>query len=192
MKSWFFRYYSLTLINLVFIIVLAIGQEVDVPVNTQVPIFFKILAFDRNLQTKAKDEINIGIVYQGKFNLSRDIKDSFVSELDNLVDNKIQELPVKYFPIDLDLQNLETAIKNKKINIIYVTPLRAFDIKKITTLSRQYQVCTLTGISEYVEKGIAVGIDVKGDRPEILINLQAAKSENSDFSSQLLKLAHIY
>lgn len=37
----------------------------------------------------------------------------------------------------------------------------------------------------------SVGIDLTGDRPDIVINLPAAKAEGADFDAQLLKLARV-
>jgi hypothetical protein len=50
---------------------------------------------------------------------------------------------------------------------------------------------TLTGVAEYVRAGIAVGIGVRDDRPEILVNLAAARAAGADFSAQLLLLARV-
>jgi len=36
-----------------------------------------------------------------------------------------------------------------------------------------------------------VGVGLKGESPEIIINLPAAREEGSDFSSSLLKLARV-
>jgi hypothetical protein len=49
----------------------------------------------------------------------------------------------------------------------------------------------LTGVPDYIYNGISVGIDIKGEKPEILINLKSSKLEGADFSSQLLKISTI-
>jgi hypothetical protein len=50
---------------------------------------------------------------------------------------------------------------------------------------------TFSGVPEYVEEGISVGIDVKNNKPLIVINIKSAKLEGIDFNSQLLKIAKI-
>lgn len=69
--------------------------------------------------------------------------------------------------------------------------LRAVDLKTITRVSRARQLTTWTGVPEYVEEGISIGIGLSGERPLILINRSASRLEGVDFSSQLLKQAQV-
>lgn len=75
--------------------------------------------------------------------------------------------------------------------VVYVTPLRSVDVAEIARISRSRGLRTVTGVPEYVEEGIAVGIGERKARPLIIINLRGARAEGSDFSSQLLNLARI-
>jgi hypothetical protein len=75
--------------------------------------------------------------------------------------------------------------------LIYVAPLRAYDVTKISNLSKKLKILTLTGVNEYIDFGLSITIGVKGDKPQIIINLPSAKAEGADFSSQLLKLATV-
>ena len=43
----------------------------------------------------------------------------------------------------------------------------------------------------YVEGGLAIGVDMKGDRPEIVINLAASRAEGAELNAHLLKLARV-
>jgi hypothetical protein len=69
--------------------------------------------------------------------------------------------------------------------------LRAFDLRIVTSISRQAGVRTVTGVPRYVEGGLGIGIDLKGERPEIVVNLAASRAEGADLDAQLLKLARI-
>ncbi|MCK4591646.1 MAG: YfiR family protein, partial [Candidatus Latescibacteria bacterium] len=83
------------------------------------------------------------------------------------------------------------AVSRNNIDILYVAPLRALGVKTITGVSRAKRILTLTGVPDYVESGLAVGIGIKGEKPRVIINSPAAKAEGADFSSQLLKLAKV-
>jgi hypothetical protein len=72
-----------------------------------------------------------------------------------------------------------------------VTPLRAADLRLLMAAARTSRITTVTGVPEYVETGLAIGIGVKGERPEIVINLTASRAEGADLDAQLLKLARI-
>jgi hypothetical protein len=49
----------------------------------------------------------------------------------------------------------------------------------------------VTGVPDYVRRGVAVGIGVVQDKPQVLINLAAARAEGSDFDASLLRIATI-
>ncbi len=168
------------------------AQEIQVPVKIQVPIFLKILAFDKNLMKQAGNEIVIGILYQRKYMKSRLIKDEIISELEKLGQIELLGLPLRYVAVDFkNAENLERIIDEGNIDIIYVTPLRAVDIGEIAEVTRKKKVLTFSSVPDYVEAGLSVGLGVKGEKPRIIINLSAAKAEGTDFSSRLLMLAKV-
>ena len=167
------------------------AQEMAVLVEVQFPLFLKILVFDRNLKERIGDEIIIGIVYQGRFRKSRRARDEFVDVMKESPVKKVEDIPVRQVSIDVSKSDWESVILNNKVDILYIAPVRALEMKKITDLSRAIKIVTLTGIADYVESGLAVGIGTKGDRPRIIINLPAAKAEGADFSSRLLCLAKV-
>ena len=168
------------------------AQEMLVPVDVQLPLFLKLLAFDRNLKTRVGNEIVIGIVYQRIFRTSLNVKDEWLGEIDKSSIKKIQEIPIHYVTVDIsDKIDLAKAISRDHIDILYIAPLRAVKIETITSVSRAKQVITLTGVPDYVESGLAVGIGIKGEKPQFIINLPVAKAEGADLSSQVLKLAKV-
>jgi hypothetical protein len=160
-------------------------------VNLQYSLFLKILTFDRNLKARAGEEIVIGIVYQKNFRESLNIKEEITKVINESLTQKIEDIPIRQVPINLNNTDLDSAVSQMKIDILYLTPLRAVKIEDITKVSRTKQLTTLTGVPDYVESGLAVGIGTKGDKPLIIINLPASKKEGADFSSQLLRLAKI-
>jgi DNA topoisomerase VI subunit B len=104
---------------------------------------------------------------------------------------EIEDIPIRCMSIAMDETDLASAISKRKVDILYITPVRAVGIDYITAISRAKKIVTLTGVPEYVEAGIAVGIGIKGEKPQIIINLPAAKAEGANFSSELLNLAKI-
>jgi hypothetical protein len=169
----------------------SVADEMVVPVEIQFPLLLKTLTFDRNLKSRVGDEIVIGLVYQCKFKASLNAKDQFMKVAKSSSISSIEGIPIRLVAIDVEETTLEDNLSKNDVNILYVAPLRALEIKKITEVSRAKQITTLTGVPRYVEKGLAVGIGTKEEKPEIIINLPAAKAEGADFSSQLLKLAKV-
>lgn len=169
----------------------SLADEMAVPTEIQFPLLLKTLTFDRNLKSRVGDEIVIGLVYQSKFKASLNAKEQLTKVAKESSISSIEGIPIRLVAIDLEEAGLESSLSKKEVDILYVAPLRALEIKAITEVSRAKQITTLTGVPRYVEKGLAVGIGTKEEKPEIIINLPAAKAEGADFSSQLLKLAKI-
>lgn len=162
------------------------AQDVAVPVEIQVPLFIKILAFDRNLGSRPPGPLVVGVLYQGNFRASADI----AAQVKRALRDTREDL--KVISIDLDqTPDLIVALSRQTIHVLYVSPLRAFDLKTVTAISRQSGVRTVTGVPRYVEDGLGIGIDLKGERPEIVVNLLASRAEGADLDAQLLKLARI-
>ena len=68
-------------------------------------------------------------------------------------------------------------------------PLRTIDIGELASIARKRHVSTVITASRipgYVENGLAVGVGLKGRKPEILINLEAARAEGANFNAQRL------
>lgn len=168
------------------------AQEIAVPVDVQVPLLVKILDFDRNLSTRARGEVVLGVLCQGKFRTSAAVAGEVQREVSRLAGATIGGLRVRVVVIDLDTTpNLAAALHRLQVTVLYVSPLRAVEVGSVTTASRAAQITTLTGVPRYVETGLAIGIDMKGERPQIVVNLAASRAEGADLNAQLLKLARI-
>ena len=166
------------------------AQEMVVSVETQVSLFTRILAFDRNLTERVGHEIVIGVAYEPQLQASVDARDALLRLLPNGV--KIEGIRLRAVAIATDNVNeLRTGIQQNAIDIIYVAPLQTLSLDAITSICRDLGVVTYTGIPEYVSAGVAVGIAMSQRRLEILINLPAAIAVGAEFSSELLKLARL-
>ncbi len=162
------------------------------PVEVQYPLFLKIVTFDRNFQARVGQEVAVGILYQSEYRKSFNVRNTLIDIINNFPLHNIDGIPIRYVSIDMSVEtDLRAAIEREKINLMYVAPLRAADIAAITEASREKHVLTLTGVPDYADAGISVSIDVRGDKPLIVINLPEAKAEGADFDAQLLKLAKV-
>ena len=160
------------------------------PVKDQMPLFLKILSYDKNLPERG-DEVVIGVVYQNRYRQSLLAKDELVAVMKQF--RAVSGFPIHLVPLAIDEKtSLADVLDDPRINVFYVSPLRAYDIEQITTVSRERAIVTLTGVPSYLEAGLSVSLDVKGGKPQILINLPASEAEGADFHSQLLKVARVF
>lgn len=168
------------------------AQEMAVPIDIQYSLITKILAFDRNLDNRSYEKIVIGIVYQRKYRVSLLAKEKLEKTFDNSEIKQIANIPIEIKSLDLsDMASLSRFISENKVNVLYVTPLRAASIQSISEMCRKNKVISFTGVPEYVNDGLSVGIASKGGKPIILVNLEAAKAEGANFSARFLKLVEI-
>ncbi len=169
------------------------GQDEDpVPVKVQYPLFLKIMSLDRELPSRVGEELVIGVVYQPQIRESWRVKDDFMEVVRKSSIRSVKDIPVRCVPIPLDDPSaLEALAKTEAVDVLYVGPLRAIDIDGIAKVARANHIATLTGVPDYVEEGLAVGIELVQDQPGILINLQAARAEGAQFHTQLLRLARV-
>ncbi len=168
------------------------ADEPMVPVEHQVPIFLKILTFDRNLQARVGDEIVFLVVFQKQFRQSLLVKQAWERRTSDLPVKTVEGISFRsvYFDLTGNI-DLATVIAEQKPDIIYVAPLRAYDASSIFQLSRRNKILTMSGVQEHIQGGAAVGLELRASAPRIMINLDAARAEGADFSSQLLKLAQM-
>jgi hypothetical protein len=189
------------LLPLVFILVIGLllplgaapsPEEMEIPVETQVPLFLKILTFDRNLKKRVGDEIVLGIVYQEKFRTSLNVKNEVEQYLKGSIETRIDDIPFRWVCIPLSsVRDLKTTLGKTRVDIVYISPLRAVDVESLAAITRSLGIASMTGVPEYCRLGIAISIGSKGGSPVININLSAAQAEGIDFSSRLLKLAKV-
>ncbi|MDB4917441.1 MAG: hypothetical protein JWM95_5085 [Gemmatimonadetes bacterium] len=166
------------------------SQEMEVPVAIQIPIFLKVITFDRLRKARAPSELVIGIAYQHGYRTSVTARDEALLSIANARDSS-SAAPIRVETIDLDDERLADALKRAPITLLYITPLRATDITLLAATARAARVTTVTGVPRYVVNGLAVGVELRDRRPRILVNLEASRLEGADLTSELLKLATI-
>lgn len=167
------------------------AQSVSVPVEMQMKVLPKILALDRSMNSNPKTSINIGILYNSLIRNSIRVKDEILKF------NEVNKISIKnsllvYIPLDVSsIENLEKELQNYNLYAIYITPLRAYDISKISQVCRDENIISITSVIEFQNYGVSIGFDLIDNRLKILINQTSAKEEGANFSSHLLKIAQI-
>jgi hypothetical protein len=170
-----------------------IAQEMEVPLALQMPIMMKVIGFDRRLRTRAPSEVVVAVIFQSGNRESAVARDEAVRILRELAvsPTAVAGLPLRVVEVDLDAETLADAFREHKFTHAYVTPLRAVDVKLIAAVARSAHVTTMTGVTHYVTRGLAIGVALRGGRPRILVNLEASRLEGADLSSELLNLVEI-
>ncbi len=170
----------------------AFAQQMPVPVDVQVPVLLKVLAFDRRIADARGENLVVGVLYQSGFRLSSTAKDQVMQALSRAGSSGPANRPLSAVAVDADeKEDLEKTLKSLGVKVLYVTPLRAFDLERLVAATRRGGTLTMTGVPEYVQAGLSVGLDLRQDRPRILVNLRAARAEGADLAAPLLGLATV-
>lgn len=158
------------------------ADELLVPAADQAAILKKIWTLDRTFPTTRT--VTVAVLYQKKYRRSQLVADGLAQAL------RIGTPLVRVVMVDLELVPAAEFLP-KDTDVAFIVPLRAVDVNSIAREARSRRVRTVTCVAEYVNDGVSVGIAVEKERPRILINLEAARAEGSEYSSQLLALARI-
>jgi hypothetical protein len=169
----------------------ASAQAMDLPIETQIPIFLKLLTFDRNLETRAGAELVVAILFQGGNRESLIVRRQAEAELKKAA-QAFEGLIIRIVVIDVEAESdLARRLQDDGVDAIYVSPLRAVDIREILKVTRAARVRSFSGVTRFVNQGVAMGVTMRGDLPQILVNLAAAREEGADYPAQVLKLARL-
>lgn len=166
------------------------AQEATVPVGLQIPLFLKVVSFDRQLASRMNEELVVAVAYQGGNRESVRAMEDAVRAIRSA--RGVPGMPeLRIESIDLDRASLVAELARRQVTILYVAPLRAVDIAIIADAARAARVTTFTGTPRYLSDGLAVSVRYQGERPKLLINVDAARLEGAEFSAELLKLAQV-
>jgi hypothetical protein len=168
------------------------GEEMAVPLELQLPLLLKVLTYDLKLEARAGAELNIGVVYDSSDPGSVRARDEVTALLGAFSTKTVKGLPIRFVTLDAaEGADLEGAARAGKVALLYLAPGVAPRLASLTRISQANRMTTATGVPAYVEQGVAVGIGVRQDRPQILINLRASRSEGSAFDASLLRIARV-
>jgi hypothetical protein len=182
-----------SLLCLVLATPLKAAEAMPVAADVQVALLLKILTYDRSFAYKAKSGVSIGVVFAPADADSVRAKDEVLKTLARLEGRTIKNLPITYTAIEYrDPAGLEKAMRTNRVNVFYVAPGNSLALAAVLKLSQTYAITTVTGVPEYVARGVAIGIGAKaGNKPDILINLGASRKEGSEFDASLLRIATV-
>ena len=182
------------LIALVFLLLVntSIAQRIKVPIDVQLKVIPKIISLNKSFSFESNENaVNIAVLYSSQQRNSKQVYQDIENNLNSgglVVKGNLTN--VLFLDISSN-NNLENFLRENKINVLYITPLRGLDVSKITSICKTASVLSISGVVEYIESDVSVILDIDDNKLKILINQKSAKSEGVDFSSRLLRIAKI-
>lgn len=143
-----------------------------VPGKVQGAIFKKIFGYDKQLRDKQKLVVLI-IGGDGDEQAVQEIVTAFGGD--------------GVSPAIADLESLSGPVSD---SVIYLMP--DADVELARKYCTDHGVLSISGVPEFAEQGwVSVGLDVQGDRPEIVVNLQRLAAEGHSFSAEILRVSSV-
>jgi hypothetical protein len=162
----------------------------DLPVVNQWSLLDRILAYDRTFSDRTEDGLVVGIVYQ-RSNRASVLAHDEVREAARTLDGRVLA-GITLVSIEASTAaELAERLRAEQVDLLYVAPMRAYDIGNVAAAAAEVRVPSFTGVRAYLPVGVGLCVGQRGGTPEILVNLAATRLQGMDLSAQLLRLATV-
>jgi len=170
----------------------ASAEDMALSPDLQVPIILRLLAYDRHLESRAGEELMIGILYPPTDPDAVKAANALSDTLFRFTGKTVKRLPFRYMLVEYTTpEGLERSVTARGIDILYVTPGNAKNLQGITKVSQGRGITTTTGVPEYVRGGVCVGLLVSQGRAQPIINLASCRDEGVEFDASLLRISTV-
>ena len=167
------------------------GQEMPAQVGLQASLLARIWGFDKAHPARIENGLVVAVAFQELYRPSLLVREAFeealLAELGPEMGDRLLIVPLNLS----DPEELAERLGALEVDILYVAPLRAFDVARLIGVTRELGILSCTGVPDFVEQGVSLGVGINGGKPEILVHLRGAREEGATLSSQLLKLARV-
>jgi hypothetical protein len=156
------------------------------------PILIKVLTYDRNFHSRGSGEFVVLVPAEPS---SASARDEIFVVIKTLSLTAIQNRPLKFISVDYkDSTSLDDQVQKTRAQaILAIHGLSPASLKAISDVAQTNQIYTLALDPQTVQSdALALGVEPKEDgKPQVVINLAAAKSVGAVFENSVLKLAKL-
>jgi hypothetical protein len=181
----------LAAITLVFLVAAPVAAG-EVDALHALPILLKVLTYDRNFHSRGSGEFVVLVPAEPA---SAATREQIFVLIKTLSLTTIQTRPLKFVPVDYkDPAALDEQVQKTRAQaILAIHGLSAATLKAISDVAQTNQIYTLALDAQTVQSdALALGVEPKEDgKPQVVINLTAAKSVGAVFENSVLKLAKL-
>jgi hypothetical protein len=169
----------------------ALAQLVTVPIELQSELLAKVAAYDRNMQARSGERVQILLLTNGSDTESKRFAVRMQSALQTI--GPIAGLPhdehVAAFTSGAELAE---DCRRRRLAIIVVGPSLGEQVSAIRDALNGVNVLTVAAVPGYVEPGIVLGFDVVSGKPKLLIHLTQARRQHVEMRAEVLKLMRVF
>jgi hypothetical protein len=158
----------------------------------QMLIAVRVLSYDKSLPDRVRDSaVTIALVSSATTN-GRSVRARFAAAFALMPKLKVGGKPVRVVSFETATRKtLEAGFVATRPSMVVVVDDLGDQLGLVSDIARAHAILTVSLHEADVEHGISVGVVQSGERNEILINIEAARSEGVRFGAGLLQLARI-
>ena len=185
---------SIFIVLIIVIYFSSIAIATDVAINKQIDLFIKAMGHNRTLLKLDVENIRIGILCNSKDEKSKaqmvTVSDGFYEHV--VAKTKIGDKPILYSILEFSsTERLINNIKQLGVTALFILAGNEKNISSIVKAANSSKIITFSGDSNYLNHGIATGVEDVGGKIKFVINLASAKEQGANFKAGLLKLSKI-
>jgi hypothetical protein len=165
------------------------ADELTVPIGLQVDLLDRIVRFERSYASRAGAPALVVVVAKGDEAASvraAALASAAIGQLGNLGARRASVVIMTFSSPGA----LRSA--SPEADIVYLMPgFSRADMQSIAAIYIDSKVLTVGTTNGDAENGAALGFELEGSKPRIIVNLRQARAQRLDFSAQLLRLARV-
>lgn len=161
------------------------------PAEQKALLLLRVLAYDRNLKLRAKDEVRIAVVFRPGHGASQSERDALLLALEQTARRAVVSgLPVRAVAVPFrDAVSLAARLDELRPAALYTCTGLDDVAREVARAARDQGVLTVCGSREPVLQGLAVGLVDRGERAALVVNTRAAAAQGAALDSAMLGLA---
>jgi hypothetical protein len=164
----------------------------EVPPEQQVLILSRALVYDDNFKERVGPDVRVAVMARQGNSASETSAAAMLKAWKGVGNLKLAGLPLRVTAIAYkDTATFAPLLASEAIDVLYICPGLEANLAEIFDLTRKRRVVTVGSREDHVKKGAALGVFLVNNRPTIMVNLPASKTEGASFSSDLLRLATV-
>lgn len=158
-----------------------------------IPLFLKIITYDDNFNSDSIGIVDIYFVYDEKqveSYLQLSLAEEYFRSNSGL---KVAEIKVSFQPVAVGkLNSYLNKLSDTAYSVLIVTELEENQLNLIKEKTAGLKIRSFSFNPEHVKLGYSVSIRLRDKKIKIVVNLDAAHEEGSEFGAHLLKMCDIY
>jgi hypothetical protein len=165
----------------------------DLSPRRQALLLLRVLAYDRNLKTRARGAVRVAVVFRAGDRRSEEQGEEMAAAMAEVARQVVTAgLPVEVLALPYrDAADFEARLEAAAPTCLYVCDALRPAVKEIASAARRRAALAASASREMVQDGLALGIVRAGLHWSLIVNQPAAREEGVDLDAELLEIAEV-